>query len=496
MAHPEWAVKYRRPGTELRCIHGRYCLYECRSVYDKVKKRAVKKTGRYLGSITEDGGFKESRKRILERELEEARKPASEPQVPPLPPKVGAVRELGLSRFITDVLSDYVDSLRASFPDDWKRLAALAYCRLREQSPLKRVASDFGDSHLSTEYGTRGLSPNALSGFYHDFGRRRPDILEFLRKFGMDGDGVIFDGTDILSASCKMELPKMSKVKSGGFATAVNIMFGYTLGKGIANYYRLLPGNVKDIKAFGICAREYGCKDITAIIDKGFQSKANIEMLDGLDGIKFIMALKRNTEGLDYSPFTNRESLDELGHFWYAGRVIWYHKQQVMGHDTYLYLDERLRVEEQADYLGKADDPDNDHYSMESYREHVLQFGTIALMENAGNSAEKTYCKYKSRGEVEQSIDIFKNALEADTSYMQNEHALETWMFVNMIAMHWFCEIRQRMVDSKIIEKQSPMDMIKMMCRLRTVYVDGQWRTAEVTKKEAALLAAMGIDIT
>ncbi|MBQ5516066.1 MAG: hypothetical protein IIT88_03150, partial [Acetobacter sp.] len=91
-----------------------------------------------------------------------------------------------------------------------------------------------------------------------------------------------------------------------------------------------------------------------------------IEMLDGLDGIKFIMALKRNTEGLDYLPFTNRESLDELGHFWYAGRVIWYHKQQVMEHDTYLYLDERLRVEEQADYLGKADDPDNDHYSMES----------------------------------------------------------------------------------------------------------------------------------
>lgn len=34
------------------------------------------------------------------------------------------------------------------------------------------------------------------------------------------------------------------------------------------------------------------------------------------------------------------------------------------------------------------------------------------------------------------------------------------------------------------------------MCRLRTVYVDGQWRTAEVYKKEAALLNALGIDIT
>lgn len=75
---------------------------------------------------------------------------------------------------------------------------------------------------------------------------------------------------------------------------------------------------------------------------------------------------------------------------------------------------------------------------------------------------------------MEQSIDIFKNALEADTSYMQNEQALETWMFVNMIAIHWFCEIRQRMVDLKIIEKHSLMDMIKIMCRLRTVSLDGQ----------------------
>ena len=79
MAHPDWAVKYRRPGTELRLINGCYCLYECRCVYDKEKKHGVKKTGRYLGSITEEGGFKESRKRLAERELEQAREEAKMP---------------------------------------------------------------------------------------------------------------------------------------------------------------------------------------------------------------------------------------------------------------------------------------------------------------------------------------------------------------------------------------------------------------------------------
>ncbi len=43
---------------------------------------------------------------------------------------------------------------------------------------------------------------------------------------------------------------------------------------------------------------------------------------------------------------------------------------------------------------------------------------------------------------------------------------------------------------------RKPSDVNYAMRRLRTVYVDGQWRTAELTKKEAALLTAIGVDIT
>ena len=42
---------------------------------------------------------------------------------------------------------------------------------------------------------------------------------------------------------------------------------------------------------------------------------------------------------------------------------------------------------------------------------------------------------------------------------------------------------------------RKPSDVNYAMRRLRTVYVDGQWRTAELTKKEAALLTAIGVDL-
>ena len=95
MTPPDWAVKFRRPGTELRRVNDAlYKLYECSSVYDKEKKRARKITGKYLGSITEAGGFKESRKRIMEREIEELKsnKPAEVAE-----PRIGEVKDLSRS---------------------------------------------------------------------------------------------------------------------------------------------------------------------------------------------------------------------------------------------------------------------------------------------------------------------------------------------------------------------------------------------------------------
>ena len=120
MTPPDWAVKFRRPGTELRRVNDAlYKLYECSSVYDKEKKRARKITGKYLGSITEEGGFKESRKRIMEREIEELKsgKPADVKE-----PRVGEVKEYGLSEYILKEQKPCLDKLKGIFPQDWSRI--------------------------------------------------------------------------------------------------------------------------------------------------------------------------------------------------------------------------------------------------------------------------------------------------------------------------------------------------------------------------------------
>ncbi|MBQ6955933.1 MAG: hypothetical protein IJP80_04890, partial [Bacteroidales bacterium] len=78
----------------------------------------------------------------------------------------------------------------------------------------------------------------------------------------------------------------------------------------------------------------------------------------------------------------------------------------------------------------------------------------------------------------------------------QSEQSLEAWMFINIVAMHWYYELRHKMVDSGLIKKYSPRDMIRILGRIRSVYVNGKWVTAEVTTKEQQMIAAIGVDIT
>lgn len=490
--YPDWALKFRRPGTELRCIKGRYCLYECRCVYDKETKRHKKITGKYLGSITEQDGFKPSRKRQMEEEMDRLRKGDA---VPVKEARVGEVKEYGLSWLISNTMGPITERLKKDFPEGYNRILALAYSRLRYQSPMRDVQSDFSDSFLSTQSGTGGLLPSQLSGFLCDLGGKRSDIVRYMDYFCKGSSDIIFDGTDLLSASRLMGLPQLTKTKTGAFEKAVSMMMVYSLDFRLPAYYRLLPGNIKDVKSFRICMEESGASSAVAILDKAFPSRENLEFIEG-ECINYIASLRRSTQGLDYSAFENRTNSGLDGHFTYHGRVLWYKETTVDGRRTVMYLDEEHRVEENKDYISRADSGRYKNYTMERYHEKAARFGTIALITNTEKTPQQLYEAYKTRCEVEQAIDVFKTNLEADSSYMQNERSLEAYTFINFIALQWYYIIRERLREADKLSKYSPMQMVKFLSRIRTVFVDGKWVRAEVTKKQADLLAEVGWSIT
>ena len=117
-------------------------------------------------------------------------------------------------------------------------------------------------------------------------------------------------------------------------------------------------------------------------------------------------------------------------------------------------------------------------------------------MSTLGKDAEHVYLDYKTRGDVEQAIDAFKNVIEADHSYMQDEKSLEAWTFICMIELQWYYDLSERNKKAELSNRYAPMDMVRSLSLVRTVRVERKWIPAEVMKKDRQLVEAAGLDIT
>jgi hypothetical protein len=98
--------------------------------------------------------------------------------------------------------------------------------------------------------------------------------------------------------------------------------------------------------------------------------------------------------------------------------------------------------------------------------------------------------------EVETAFDAFKNNLEADRSYMQNDQALEGWMFMNYLALLAYWRMLKLLVKQELLSKFSIKDLLIHLSHIKKIRINGQWHQAEITDKTKKLLIKLGYAIT
>ena len=81
---------------------------------------------------------------------------------------------------------------------------------------------------------------------------------------------------------------------------------------------------------------------------------------------------------------------------------------------------------------------------IDKFYEKQHHFGTLSVIAIMLLSLQKRFFYFrKSRNSVKQMFDVFKNLLEANRTYMQNEESLEGRNFTNTIALQWYYKIYQ-----------------------------------------------------
>lgn len=481
--HPLWATKHRTQGTELRLIRGNYYLYEYKTIYDKERKKPRKITGKLIGSINQRLGLILSDKRQLEKAIEQ--KTFSNIQC----------REYGMSFLVANKFAIYSNSLKKAFGDSWSSIMAIAYCRLVHRCPLKNIPFRLAQSYLPEMLNLKAFNENLSSFILKTIGNQQEQMLSYMKSFIHKGEYMLMDATNIFSNSNQISLSKKGYSNPLNFDPQFNLLYIYSADSHMPVYYRLLPGNIREVKAFKNSLIEAGLKRAVIIADKGFYSKDNIEMLEK-EKLKYIIPLKRDNTLINYDAISKNTFKQKNLFFEHEGRIIWYQKYRVNNkQNLFVYLDESLRLKEERDYL-KRISTHPESYTMEGYHEKRNVFGTVAIFTNLIRmDAIEIYQTYKSRNSIEVMFDGMKNVLEADHTYMQDEQTLKGWMFINHIALQWYQCLYLELKEKGLLKKYSVNDYIQILTDIKKIKINGEWHFNEVTSYTLKLVKKIGIEV-
>jgi transposase len=392
MDYPKWVMKHKKKGTEIRKFNDRYYLYKISSKWNKEKKRAQKITKEYLGVITEEGLIPPKHKQKDDKNLSVT------------------VKEYGACHLFMNIAAEIELKLKEFFPDNYEMIFVLAVLRAINKCPFKRMEHYYINSYISELIPDLNLSGKNISLFLREIGQYRDIIVQFMNCFIAGSQHILFDATNIMSQSKKMDINRLGYNRHKIYDPQINLLYAFACDNQSPIYYRILPGNIRDITAFKLSILEAGLKNAIVVADKGFGSQANIELMDEQD-LKYIIPLKRNNSLFDDKIIRTGDKSKFDGHFMFQKRPIWYYSTKIgNSKKVIVYLDEKLKAEEEKDYLQRIE-KQLEGYTIENFYEKQYRFGTLIVIANIESSPKEIFELYKSRNQIEQTFDTFKNLL-------------------------------------------------------------------------------------
>lgn len=489
--YPDWVLKHRKPKTEIRLIRGNFYVYEVSSVYDKEKKRARKISGKYLGRITEADGFIPSDNIKVSKKL----KLVNENTL--------STKEYGLSAFIQKYCSNIIDILKIHFPEQWEWILVCLYARLVRSSPIKNIGYYYNKSYLS-ETVKITVNPTTISTLIKDLGANRQPLMNYMKSF-MGSSVALIDATSIVSYSRNLVRNHIGQTKVGTYEPLFNLLYFYQPSTYTPAYYRLFDGNIKDVKMIRTAIEESGYNDALVIADKGFYSEENIKILEEAS-LRYIIPLKRNSTLIKTELYSDLPK--SRAKFMFAERMVYFTSYDLAPKTKgrpkkttedrkriQLFIDEEMMIKEKKDFYARMQKHPQS-YTEDNFQEKLNHFGSFAVITNIQEDEETIYQYYKSRVGVEVLFDGVKNILDNDTTYMQNNEALEGWMFINHLALQVHHRIYDLLKTNNMLSKRSIRDFIEYLSDIRIIKVNDQWIMEPMVKEQKDLLKKLGLDIT
>ena len=153
---------------------------------------------------------------------------------------------------------------------------------------------------------------------------------------------------------------------------------------------------------------------------------------------------------------------------------IFYSRYKSNGRSMFTFHNDFLKAEEEKNYLRRHEK------GSAAFRNINGRMGTISVITNLKASGEIVYQMLKSRADIEQSYDTFKNTIHADRTYMRDNYQLQGWMFVNFIALMLHYRIYSILKGKDMLKRYSPEDVIEHLERVSMLKKGDEWKISEI----------------
>ncbi len=78
---------------------------------------------------------------------------------------------------------------------------------------------------------------------------------------------------------------------------------------------------------------------------------------------------------------------------------------------------------------------------------------------------------------------------------MQDEDALEGYMFINRIALQWYYIIYKLLKENKLLKKYAVTDFIKLLVEIKKVRINDIWYTEPIIKRIQTMLGQLKLSV-
>jgi len=448
---PDWAKRYKTKGIYIRNVGNSYYAYRTRSKWDKENKRTRTLPPEYIGVVTHSG--------IIRKD------------------QITGIRgdyEYGNIALLYGIAEKTIlPVLKEMFPYLYGRIVNYVILRNIHPLPMKSMRYLYEKTYLS-RISDESMSPDSISGMLSSLPEDR--IIGVMRRLTEKGEYVLMDSTAIFSRSENISFLELGHNSKGIHLPQINVMMLFSSTRTMPTFVRILPGSIRDVSAMAKTIDMAGVERCVIVADKGFFSSENVNKLKRKH-LSYIIPLRRNSSLIP-------EPEHFMGVFSYDGKPVKYWKRE---NDVYMFEDPVLRSEEEKDYLLRIEEK---RRSMKQFDENEINFGKLYLLSDLNDEPERIYRLYKQREYVEYAFNVYKNDLEADRSYLRDDHMLFTYMFLNLLSLYLHFQILN-MIEGKY----SVRDVLLILSRIKMYRMEKSEIMGEIPKKARELVEKLGIDL-